>query len=158
MFLPRIKWRININGNIYYLTKGLFILFILFEFKKKNRITQWNLAKKKWSWKISADNNLGNIAKWEQERHAKEKVSRGRERLTWQIFSQISSQPAFSWKLSARSKLSPSDHTISVSCCFWYAVSGCILLSSSRDPSASARTSKDMPERVGAKAIPRGVS
>ena len=25
----------------------------------------------------------------------------------------------FSWKLSARSKLSPSDHTIRVSCCFW---------------------------------------
>lgn len=34
---------------------------------------------------------------------------------TWHIFSQISSQPAFSWKLSAKSKLSPSDQTISVS-------------------------------------------
>jgi hypothetical protein len=34
---------------------------------------------------------------------------------TWQIFSQISSQPAFSWKLSAKSKLSPSDQTMSVS-------------------------------------------
>ena len=38
---------------------------------------------------------------------------------TWQIFSQISSQPALSWKLRARSKLSPSDHTMRVSCCFW---------------------------------------
>lgn len=34
---------------------------------------------------------------------------------TWHIFSQISSQPAFSWKLSAKSKLSPSDQTMSVS-------------------------------------------
>ena len=54
--------------------------------------------------------------------------------LTEQIFSQISSHPAFSWKLRARSKLSPSDHTISVSCCFWYAVSVWILDSSRSDP------------------------
>lgn len=53
---------------------------------------------------------------------------------TWQIFSHISSQPAFSWKLRARSKLSPSDHTIKVSCCFWYAVSGWIFDSSRREP------------------------
>lgn len=32
---------------------------------------------------------------------------------TWQIFSQISSHPSFSWKLSARS-FSPSDQTINV--------------------------------------------
>ena len=54
--------------------------------------------------------------------------------LTEHIFSQISSHPAFSWKLRARSKLSPSDHTISVSCCFWYAVSVWILDSSRSDP------------------------
>lgn len=53
---------------------------------------------------------------------------------TWQIFSQISSQPAFSWKLRAKSKLSPSDQTMSVSCCFWYAVSGCIFDSNKREP------------------------
>lgn len=34
---------------------------------------------------------------------------------TWQIFSQISSQPALSWKLRAKSRSSASDHTISVS-------------------------------------------
>lgn len=32
------------------------------------------------------------------------------------IFSQISSQPSFSWKLKARSYWSASDHTIKVSC------------------------------------------
>ena len=35
---------------------------------------------------------------------------------TWQITSQMSSQPARSWKLNARSRSSPSDQTISVSC------------------------------------------
>ena len=50
---------------------------------------------------------------------------------TAQIFSQISSQPARSWKLSARSKLSPLVQTIRVYCCFLYAVSDRIFNSSS---------------------------
>lgn len=71
--------------------------------------------------------------------------ARGKIIITWQILSHISSQPAFSWKLKAKSKLSPSDQTINVSCCFWYAVSGCILLSNNKEPSFSARTSNEMP-------------
>ena len=59
--------------------------------------------------------------------------------LTEQIFSHISSQPAFSWKLRARSKLSPSDQTMRVSCCFWYAVSFWILDSKSREPADKSR-------------------
>lgn len=38
---------------------------------------------------------------------------------TLHIFSHISSQPAFSWKLNAKSKLSASDQTINVSCKTW---------------------------------------